>query len=138
MGARVLVCLLERWEPMNAVTLKEAKLKLEQLVEKVIANAEPTIIVTESGEQVVFLPLEEYNSWRETLYLLSNPANAEHLRRSIAEAQAGLADSQNPNADRPYQPTQGSLEELLSFEATAEEEKILEDFDSFRRSIHSR
>jgi len=74
---------------MNAITLKEAKLNLEQVVEKVIANAEPTIIVTESGEQVVFLPLEEYNSWRETLYLLSNPANAEHLRRSIAEAQVG-------------------------------------------------
>lgn len=74
---------------MNAITLKEAKLNLEQVVEKVIANAEPTIIVTESGEQVVFLPLDEYNSWKETHYLLANPANAEHLRRSIAEAQAG-------------------------------------------------
>lgn len=74
---------------MNAVTLKEAKLNLEELVEKVIADAEPTIVVTESGEQVVFLPLDEYNSWKETFYLLSNPANAEHLRRSIAEAQAG-------------------------------------------------
>jgi antitoxin YefM len=74
---------------MNAVTLKQAKLKLEELVEQVIADAEPTIIVTESGEQVVFLPLDEYNSWKETVYLLASPANAEHLRRSIAEAQAG-------------------------------------------------
>ena len=75
---------------MNAVTLKDAKLNLERLVEDVIANVEPTIVVTESGEQVVFLPLAEYNSWKETLYLLSNPANAEHLRRSIAEAQAAF------------------------------------------------
>jgi antitoxin YefM len=74
---------------MNAVTLKDAKLNLEQLVEQVIADAEPTIVITESGDQVVFLPLDEYNSWKETLYLLSNPANAEYLRRSIAEAQAG-------------------------------------------------
>ena len=74
---------------MNAVTIKEAKRILEQLVVQVIADAEATIIVTESGEQVVFLPLDEYNSWKETLYLLSNPANAEHLQRSIAEAQAG-------------------------------------------------
>jgi antitoxin YefM len=74
---------------MNAVTLKEAKLNLEELVERVIADAEATIVVTESGEQVVFLPLDEYNSWKETLYLLANPANAEHLRRSIAEAEAG-------------------------------------------------
>jgi antitoxin YefM len=74
---------------MNAVTLKEAKRNLEQLVEQVIADAEPTIVVTESGAQVVFLPLDEYNSWKETLYLLSNPANADHLRRSIAEAESG-------------------------------------------------
>ena len=37
------------------------------------------------------LPLDEYNSWKETIYLLANPANAEHLRRSIAEAEAGEA-----------------------------------------------
>jgi antitoxin YefM len=74
---------------MNAVTLKEAKRNLERLVERVIADAEPTIVVTETGEQAVFLSLDEYNSWKETLYLLGNPANADHLRRSIAEAQAG-------------------------------------------------
>jgi antitoxin YefM len=74
---------------MNAVTLKEAELKLKELVEQVIADAEPTIVVTESGEQVVFLPLDEYNSWKETVYLLSSPANAEHLQRSITEARDG-------------------------------------------------
>ena len=59
---------------MNAVTLKDAKLNLERLIEQVIADAEPTIVVTESGDQVVFLSLSEYNSWKETLYLLANPA----------------------------------------------------------------
>jgi len=76
---------------LNAVTWKEAELNLGQLFERVIADAEPTIVITESGERVVLLPLDEYNSWKETLYLLSNPANADHLRRSIAEAQAGKA-----------------------------------------------
>lgn len=52
---------------MNAVTVKEAKLKLEQLLAQVIADAEATIVVTENGDQVVVLPLDEYNSWKETL-----------------------------------------------------------------------
>jgi len=71
---------------MNAVTLNDAKQNLEQLIEQVIANAEPTIICTDTGEKVIFLSLAEFNSWKETLYLLSNPANAAHLRQSIAEA----------------------------------------------------
>ena len=83
---------------MNAVTLKEAKRNLERLIQRIIADAEPTIVITESGEQVVFLPLAEYNSWKETLYLLGNPANAEHLRRSIAEAQL-VSESTTAPAD---------------------------------------
>jgi antitoxin YefM len=75
---------------MNAVTLKDAKQNLEQLIEQTLANAEPTIICTDAGQRVVFLSLEEFNSWQETLYLLSNPHNAEHLRTSIAEAHGGL------------------------------------------------
>ncbi len=76
---------------MQAVTLKDAKRNLPHIVEQVLADAEPRIVVTEKGGQVVLMPLEEYNSWKETLYLLSNPANAAHLRRSIAEANAGKA-----------------------------------------------
>lgn len=76
---------------MNAITLKEAKRQLERLVERVIEDAEPTIVVTESGDQVVLLPLDQYDTWKETLYLLASPANAEHLQRSIAEARNGAA-----------------------------------------------
>jgi antitoxin YefM len=74
---------------INAVTVSEAKRNLEHLIEQVIADAEPTIVVTESGQRVVFLPLDEYNTWKETLYLHSNPANVERLRASIAEVKAG-------------------------------------------------
>jgi antitoxin YefM len=74
---------------MNAVTVKEAKRNLELLIERVIADAEPTIVVSDSGQQVVVLSLDEYNSWTETLYLLSNPANAARLRQSIAESGLG-------------------------------------------------
>ena len=74
---------------MNAVTLNDAKHNLERLITRAIVDAEPTIICTDDGQKVVFMSLDEFNSWQETLYLLSNPANAAHLRQSIAEANAG-------------------------------------------------
>jgi antitoxin YefM len=77
---------------MQAITLKEAKRNLPRLVEQVLADAEARIVVTDKGGQVVVMPLDEFNSWKETLYLLSSPANAAHLRRSIAEAEAGKAE----------------------------------------------
>ena len=83
---------------MNAVTLNDAKQNLEQLIESTLANAEPTIICTDQGQRVVFLSLDEFNSWKETLHLLGTPANAAHLRRSIVEADAGIT-SQRELAD---------------------------------------
>lgn len=74
---------------MDAITTNQAKKDINQLIQKVISNAEATIICNDKGEKAVLLSLDEFNSWNETLYLLTNPANAEHLRNSIAEDQAG-------------------------------------------------
>lgn len=73
---------------MNMVTVNEAKRNLDSLIKKIFSDAEPTIITTETGQQIVLLSLDEFNSWQETAYL-SNPANAARLRKSMAEAQAG-------------------------------------------------
>ena len=78
---------------MQAVTLKDAKRNLPRLVEQVLADAEARIVVTDEGQQVVVMPLDKFNSWKETLYLLANPSNAAHLRRSIAEADLGQAQT---------------------------------------------
>jgi antitoxin YefM len=84
---------------MQAVTLKDAKRNLPRLVAQVLADAEPRIVVTNKGEQVVVMPLDEFNSWKETLYLLSNPANAAHLRGSIAAAELGQAKARELTAE---------------------------------------
>ena len=78
---------------MQAITLDDAKHNLPRLVEQVLADAEPRIVVTDSGDQVVVMPLDEFESWKETIYLLGNPANAAHLRRGIAEADSGQAQN---------------------------------------------
>lgn len=74
---------------MNAATIAEARTNLDALIEQVNADAEPTIICGDQGQKAVLVSLEEFNSWQETLYLLSNRANAEHLRQSMAEADSG-------------------------------------------------
>ena len=74
---------------MTAITLNDAKENLERIINQVINDAEPAILCTDSGQQVVVLPLDEFNSWKETIYLLSNPSNAAHLRKSIEESRAG-------------------------------------------------
>jgi len=56
---------------------------------QVCENHSPIIIIRQKAEPVVMLSLADYNSLRETAYLLENPANAEHLRQSIRQAEAG-------------------------------------------------
>ena len=74
---------------MNVVSVPEAKKNLEQLISEIVASMEPLIITADDGQQMVLLTMEEFSSWRETFYLLSTPANAAHLQRSILEAQTG-------------------------------------------------
>ena len=74
---------------MNVISVNEAKKNLEKVIEQVMADAEPAVLRTETGDEVVLLSLDEFNSWKETIYLLSNPANAAHLRKSIDEARSG-------------------------------------------------
>lgn len=74
---------------MNTIQLTSNNIDFTSLVAKVIADAEPTVIETEAGKSAVLMPLEEFTAWQETAYLLSNPANAAHLRKSIAEASSG-------------------------------------------------
>ena len=74
---------------MNAVPIIQAARNLDALIEQIIEDAEPAILLNDRGSKAVLMSLEEFNSWQETLYLLSNPANAEHLQRSLQEAREG-------------------------------------------------
>jgi antitoxin YefM len=75
---------------MQAVSLHQAQQDLPGLIDRVVDDAEPLIICTDSGKQVVCISLDDFNARNETSYLMSNPANAARLRKSISEAQSGF------------------------------------------------
>ena len=74
---------------MHAISFDDARQDFEAVIARVLADAEPVVVDTPSGESVVVVPLADFEAWQETAYLLRNPANAEHLRKSIAEAEDG-------------------------------------------------
>ena len=74
---------------MDHVSYTELRQNLKKHLDKVCDDRAPLVVTRRSGEPVVVMALGEYESIEETLHLLSDPANAEHLRRSIADANAG-------------------------------------------------
>ncbi|NJN81984.1 MAG: antitoxin [Caldilineaceae bacterium] len=74
---------------MKILTAKRSAVKFGKSHCSCVDDVEPTIVSSESGQSIVMLSLDEFNAWQETLYLLSTPANSEHLRQSIAEDKAG-------------------------------------------------
>ncbi len=78
---------------MKVVTYSHARNALKSVLDGVVRDADATIISRRDAEgDAVVMSLDSYNSIMETLYLLSNPANAAHLARSIAELRAGQAE----------------------------------------------
>lgn len=58
-------------------------------MDKVYYDHDPLIITRKNNENLILLSVDEYNALLETNYLLSNEANAEHLRKSIEQLKTG-------------------------------------------------
>ena len=74
---------------MNAVTYTDLRQNLKTYMDKVFQDSDPLIITRKNNENVILISVNEYNSLLETNYLLSNEANAEHLKRSVAQHKSG-------------------------------------------------
>jgi len=74
---------------MRTVNFSEARSNLKGVLDRVVEDADVTIITRRDAGDVVVMSLDTWNSWRETEYLLASPANARHLAKSMAELNAG-------------------------------------------------
>lgn len=74
---------------METVSYSALRQNLKRYLDDVCQNRAPLVVTRQGGEPVILLSLKEYESLEETLHLLRDPANAEHLHRSMAQAEAG-------------------------------------------------
>ncbi len=74
---------------MKIVTFTEARNKLKSVLDRVIDDADYTVITRRDADDAVVMSLEYFNSLLETVHLLKSPANAAHLERSIAQYRQG-------------------------------------------------
>ena len=81
--------LYARSQLMNAITYTDLRQNLKTYMDKVIQDNDPLIITRKNKKNVILISVDEYNSLIETNYLLSNEANAEHLKKSIAHHKSG-------------------------------------------------
>ncbi|GAB3409519.1 type II toxin-antitoxin system prevent-host-death family antitoxin [Massilia agilis] len=76
---------------MRVVSFSQAWNNLRAVIDQVVEDADVTLIARRDAPDAVVMSLDHYNSLIETVHLLSSPANAAHLCRSIAQAEAGQA-----------------------------------------------
>lgn len=76
---------------MRIVNFSDARSSLRSVIDQVVADADVTVISRRDAPDAVVMSFDHYSSLMETVHLLSSPANAAHLARSIEQARTGRA-----------------------------------------------
>jgi len=74
---------------MRIIDFSDADGDLCSVIDQVMDDADVTIISRDDAPVAVIMTLDHYTGLMETVHLLSSPANAAHLAKSIAQARAG-------------------------------------------------
>jgi prevent-host-death family protein len=73
----------------RTISLKEARAKFSTLVEKADRLSERFVVTKNGMPKAVVMSADEFDSWVETLELLSNPKAVKALERGLKQAKAG-------------------------------------------------
>ena len=74
---------------MNVISFSELRANMAKHFDKVEQDHDELIVTRQNREPMVVMSLSDFESWKETMYLLANPANARMLQESIVELDAG-------------------------------------------------
>jgi antitoxin YefM len=76
---------------MNTITYTDARNNLRSVLDRVVDDADHTIITRRDANDAVVMSLDQFNGLLETVHLLRSPANAQHLAHSIEQYRQGKA-----------------------------------------------
>lgn len=74
---------------MRIISYTESRAKYAEVLDSVINDREEVIVTRAGHEPVVIVSLEDYESMRETAYLMRSPANARRLLDAMERLETG-------------------------------------------------
>ncbi len=74
---------------MRTMTYSESRAHYAETLDSVVNDREEVVITRAGHESVVIVSLDDYESLKETAYLLRSPANARRLLASIERLEDG-------------------------------------------------
>ncbi len=74
---------------MEITSYSNFRQHLKSFLSKVISSRDTLFVTQQNGEDVVVMSKSDYEGMQETLFLLSNPKNAQRLKESLEEYQKG-------------------------------------------------
>jgi len=74
---------------MRTMTYSESRAKYAETLSSVVDNREEVVITRAGHEPVVIVSLDDYESLKETAYLLRSPENARRLLTAIERLESG-------------------------------------------------
>ncbi|MFD9779604.1 type II toxin-antitoxin system Phd/YefM family antitoxin [[Kitasatospora] papulosa] len=74
---------------MRTMTYTESRARYAETLDAVIDDREEVIVTRAGHDPVVIVALDEYESLKETAYLLRSPENARRLLASIDRLESG-------------------------------------------------
>jgi antitoxin YefM len=77
---------------MKTISYTESRARYAEVLDGVINDREEVVVTRARHEPVVIVSLEDYESLRETAYLMRSPANARRLLDSMERLEAEGGD----------------------------------------------
>jgi antitoxin YefM len=74
---------------MKTLSYTESRAKYAEVLDAVVNDREEVVITRAGHEPVVIMSLQDFESLRETAYLMRSPANARRLLDAMERLEAG-------------------------------------------------